>query len=102
MWFSSSVPQKTYGPHGKLIIMELNKGLIANDWIDKCGGVWGSMVVFAVKPHQKHIEDIKKCIWCIMCVSFRGNNKVTKIFEYPILRCNTIFKWGHVSFGSLL
>ena len=51
-----------YGPHEKPIIMKLINSLIDNDWIDKCGGTWGSMIVLAAKPHQEHIEDIKQFI----------------------------------------
>ena len=85
-----------YGPHEKPIIMEQIDSLLANDWIEECGGVWGSMIVLAAKPHQEHIKDIKKFVWR-MCVSYRGLNKVTKPFEYPIPRCDdaiSIFEVG--------
>ena len=76
--------------------MKLMKSLINNDWIEECEGAWGSTIVLAAEPHQEHIRDIMKFIWR-MCVSFRGLNKVTKIFEYPIPRCDdaiTIFQVG--------
>jgi len=77
----------TYGPHERPIILEQISSLLDNDWIEECGGAWGSMIVLAAKPHQEHIEDIKNFIWR-MCVSYRGLNKVTKPFEYPIPRCD--------------
>ena len=52
----------TYGPHEKPIIMDQISSLLANDWIEECGGAWGSMIVLAAKPHQEHIDDIKKFI----------------------------------------
>ena len=55
--------QPTYGPHEKPIIMEQISSLLTNDWIEKCGGAWGSMIVLASKPNQEHIGDIKKCVW---------------------------------------
>ena len=70
--------------------------LLDNDWIVECGGSWGSKIVLAAKPHQEHIDDINKFIWR-MCVSYRGLNKVTKLYEYPIPRCDmavTIFQMG--------
>ena len=86
----------TYGPHEKPIIMEQISSLLKNDWIEECGGAWGSMIVLAAKPHQEHIDDITKFIWR-MCVSYRGLNRVTKPFEYPIPRCDdaiSIFQVG--------
>ena len=50
-------------------------------------GGWGSPIVLAPKPHQEQINDIKDFIWR-MCVSYRGLNKVTNPFEYPIGRCD--------------
>ena len=32
----------TYGPHEKSIIMDQVKSLLANDWIEECGGAWGA------------------------------------------------------------
>ena len=52
--------------------------------------------MLAAKPHQEYIDDINKFIWK-MCVSYRGLNKVTKSYEYPIPRCDmamTIFQMG--------
>ena len=59
----------TYGPHEKPIIMEQISSLLANDWIEECGGSWDSMIVLATKPHQEHIDNIKKIVWR-MCVSY--------------------------------
>ena len=76
-----------YGLHEKLIIMEQINALLSNNWIEEYGGAWGSQIVLAVKPHQEHIDDIREFVWR-MCVSYGGLNKVTKIFEYSISRCN--------------
>ena len=78
---------KQYGPHESKIMMEQVEGLLANDWIEETKGAWGSIIVLAPKPHQEHIEDIDDFIWR-MCVSYRGLNRVTKPFAYPIPRCN--------------
>ena len=48
------------------------------------------------KTASGEYSGYQKFIWR-MCVSFRGLNKVTKIFEYPIPRCDdaiTIFQVG--------
>ena len=50
--------------------------------------------MLAAKPHQEHIDDINKFIWR-MCVSYRGLNKVTNLYDYRIPRCDiavTIFQ----------
>ena len=70
--------------------------LLKNNWIEECGGSWGSMIVLAAKPHQEHVHDIRQFVWR-MCVSYRGLNKVTKLYEYPIPRCDmaiTIIELG--------
>ena len=54
------------------------------------------MIELAAKPHQEHIDDIRKFVWN-MCVSYREVNKVTKLYEYPIPRCDmaiTIIELG--------
>ena len=43
--------------------------------------------MLALKPHQEHVLQIEDFIWRI-CVSYRGLNKVTNPFEYPIVRCD--------------
>ena len=58
-----------------------------NDCIEECAGPWGSQIVLPPKPHQEHISNIDDFIRRI-CVSYRGLNKVTKFFEYPIPRCD--------------
>ena len=64
------------------------KALLANEWIERCAtGSWGSPLVLSPKPQQETIEDIDDLVWR-MCVSYRGLNKVTKPFEYPIGRCD--------------
>ena len=50
--------------------------------------------MLATKPHQEHINDINKFIWK-MCISYHSISKVTRIYEYPIPRCDmaiTIFQ----------
>ena len=54
------------------------------------------MIVLAAKPHQENINDIREFVWR-MCVSYRGINKVTELYEYPIHRCDmaiTIMELG--------
>ena len=85
-----------YGPHEKPIIMKQVNYLLLNKWIRECGRSWDSMIVLAEKSHQEIIEDVKKIVWRI-CVSYRGLNKVTKLYEYPIPCCDmdiTIFDIG--------
>ena len=52
-------------------------------------GGWGSPIpiILAPKPHQEHIIDVDELIWRL-CVSYRGLNRVTNPFEYPIGRCD--------------
>ena len=77
-----------YGPHETKIIMKQVKVLLANKLISKCTkGGWGSPVVLAPKPHQEHINEVEELIWR-MCISYRGLNRVTNPFEYPIGRCD--------------
>ena len=57
------------------------------------------MIVLAAKPHQEHVDDLKKCVWR-MCVSYRGLNHVTKPFEYPIPHCDDAI--GIFQVGSCL
>ena len=86
----------TYGPHEKPIIMDQIKALLDNGWIRECKGAWGSQIVLAAKPHQEQVSDIKDFVWRL-CISYRGLNRVTKIFEYPIPRCDvavTLFASG--------
>ena len=61
--------------------------LLANKWVRKCGGPWGSMVVLAAKPHQENVNDIEKFVWRL-CVSYRALNRITKPFQFPIPRCD--------------
>ena len=76
--------------------MDQIKALQGNDRTRECEGAWGSMIVLTAKPHQEEVIDITDFIWR-MCVSYRGLNKVTKIYELPIPRCDmavTIFQTG--------
>ena len=89
-----------YGPHESKIIMTNINSLIFNDWIEECGGPWGSLIVLAPKPHQEHIDDIHDFIWR-MCVSYRKLNTVTLPFEYPIPRCDDALDDFGDGFGRL-
>ena len=74
--------------------MEQIKCLKGNAWIKERDGAWGSHIVLAAKPHQEDVDDIQNFVWR-MCVSYRGLNKVTKIYEFTIPRCDmavTIFE----------
>ena len=46
-----------------------------------------STIVLAPKPHQEHVQNIEDFVWR-MCVSYRGLNRVTLPFAYPIPRCD--------------
>ena len=77
-----------YGPHESKVILKQVNVLLANEWITPCPhGGWGSPIVLAPKPHQEHVTDVDDLVWR-MCVSYRGLNKVTNPFEYPIGRCD--------------
>ena len=89
-----------YGPHESTVILKHIKVLLGNDWVEQCQGGWGSPIVLAPKPHQEGVVDIEDFVWR-MCVSYRGLNKVTNPFEYPIGRCdNAIEDLGDAS-GTL-
>lgn len=77
-----------YGFHESTIIMKHIRVLLANDWIEEFEGGWGVHVVLAPKPHQEKVVDIDDFVWR-MCVSYRGLNRVTNPFEYPIGRCDS-------------
>jgi len=74
-----------YGPYKAEIIMTFVRQLLANLWINRCKGPWGSQIISAQKPHQEHITSIDDFIWR-MCVNYRALNAVTKPFQYPIPR----------------
>jgi hypothetical protein len=76
----------SYSPHESKIILEQQKVLLANGWIHKCYGPWGSLVVLMPKPHQEDVENISDFFWR-MCVLYCRLNSVTLPFEYPIPRC---------------
>jgi hypothetical protein len=89
------------GPHASNIIMDQIASLLHNDWIDECGGPWGSLIVLlAPKPHQEHITDIKDFVWH-MCISYQKLNAVTLAFEYPIPRCDDAIDDFGDGFGRL-
>jgi len=78
-----------YRPNESKVIMETIKTLLSNKFIEECtDGGWLSPIVLAPKPHQEHVTDIEELIWR-MCVSFRGLNRVTNPFEFPIGRCDS-------------
>ena len=65
------------------------KTLLHNRWVEEIqGSAWGAPIVLAPKLHQEKVTDIDDYIWR-MCVSYRGLNRVTKIFAFPILRCDS-------------
>ena len=77
-----------YGPHESKIILKQVKVLLAEGMIERCAtGGWGSPIVLAPKPHQEHVDEVTELVWR-MCVSYRGLNRVTNPFEYPIGRCD--------------
>ena len=83
----------TYSPYKAPIIMKKIISLLDSDWISERGGQWSIQIVLAAKPHQEHINDTNKFIWWI-CISYRGLNKVTRIYDNPIPQCDmavTIF-----------
>ena len=95
-----------YGANESKVIMETIETLLANNFIEESReGGWGSPIVLAPKPHQEHVTEIENFIWR-MCVSYRGLNKVTNPFEYPIGRCDAAIEdvgdgHGRVYFISL-
>ena len=78
----------SYGPNESKVITKQLIVLINNKWVREIkGGSYGAPIVLAPKPHQEEVEDIADFIWR-MCVSYRALNKVTKLFLYPIGRCD--------------
>ena len=85
-----------YSPRQKKVIMQQINNLLKKKWIREYGSFWGSMIILAANTHQEDIDDIRKFVWR-MCVSYNGLNKATKIYEYPIPRCDmaiTIIELG--------
>ena len=80
-------PQPRYGIFERVIMQEQLDTLIHNDWIEPASGPWGSMIVFATKPHQEEVTNISDFVWR-MCISYRKLNAITLPFEYPIPRCD--------------
>ena len=69
--------------------MEHLRTLLHNRWAKEIqGSAWGFPIVLAPKPHQEHVSNIYDYVWR-MCISYRGLNRVTKIFAYPISRCDS-------------
>ena len=48
----------------------------------------GQSIVLAIKLHQEHVDDTNDFVWRV-CMYYRGLNRITKFFEYPISRCDT-------------
>ena len=83
------VKKPVYGPNETVVIMKHLRTLLHNKWAKEIqGSAWGFPIVLAPKPHQEHVFNIDDYIWR-MCVSYRGLNRVTKIFAYPISRCDS-------------
>ena len=77
-----------YGPYETNVILEHLKTLLHNKWAKEIqGSAWGFPIVLAPKPHQEECTNIDDYVWRI-CASYRGLNRVTKIFAYPISRCD--------------
>ena len=76
-----------YGTNESRIIIDQIGNILKNDCIEDCKGSWGMQIVLVGKPHQDHVENIEYVFWC-MCVSYRGLNKFTRPFEYPMPRCD--------------
>jgi hypothetical protein len=76
-----------YGYHEGKIMQESINDLLSNSWIRECSGPWLSKAVLAPKPHQEHVTVIADFIWRF-CVNYRPLNAVTKLYDYPIPRCD--------------
>ena len=63
------------------------ESLLQNEWIEECGGPWGSSIVPAANPPQEHVANIDNFIWN-MCVSYQKLNEITKPFEFTIPCCD--------------
>ena len=50
--------QQNYWFHKCKIVNQQITSLEASDLITNCGGVWGSLLFLAVKPHQDNCTDI--------------------------------------------
>ena len=55
------------------------EALIQNEWIEECGGPWGSIIVLAAKNHNVNVTNIENFIRR-MCISYRKFNEITKPF----------------------
>ena len=74
------------GIHESKVMTDQIEALNNNKWIRDCKGVWGSMILLAPKPHQEDVVNMKDVVWR-RCASYRGLNRVTKSFMFPIPRC---------------
>ena len=81
-----------YGPHETKIIIKNINVLRDNGFIERITtGGWGSPIVLAPKPHQETVNDIDDFVWR-MCVSYRGLNKITNPFQFPISCCDAVLE----------
>ena len=78
-----------YGVHESRIMQTQLDDLLALGWISRYPDLtsWLSMIVLAPKPHQEPVSDISDFIWRL-CVSYRGLNSVTLVYNFPIPRCD--------------
>ena len=86
----------SYGPYASKIIMSKIEDLLSNEYIEECGGPWGSMIVLSQKSHKEYINNIHDFVWR-MCVPYRKLNTITKPFQFPIPRYDDvviILGWG--------
>ena len=77
--------------------MEQLQALLGNLWIGKYGGPWDSRIVLAMKPHQKHVQNIYDFIWIIF-VSYRKLNGIEKSSGLHVPRCYDAIRIS--SYGS--
>ena len=68
--------QPRYGDKKTPIINKLVDKLKHNGMVEDNGGPWGSLIVFAAKPHQDDVPW-KEFQWRL-CVSYRKLNQVTR------------------------
>ena len=50
-------------------------------------GCWSFKALLAANPHQEHIQNIDKFVWC-WCVNCIPLSSVTRIIAYLILHCD--------------
>ena len=78
--------QPVYEFHERKITNKLIDDLENSGLIRDCEESWVSLLLLAVKPHQKSCEDMHVFIWRLG-VNYRALNNITLVFEFPIYRC---------------